>query len=189
VAPSELLREVADTFDRIGIPHFITGSVASIAYGEFRSTAVVDIVATVTSQHVARICAVFDSDRYYISPQAIQDAIPSHGQFKFIDSETGYKADIMIPRMTPYERQRFGRTTQIRPTGHHRTYTFSSPEDVILKKLESFKEGQSDKHLRDVAGILKVMGEQLDQTYINRWGATLGVTEIWQAVLDRVGQK
>jgi hypothetical protein len=36
------------------------------------------------------------------------------------------------------------------------------PEYVILRKLQYYREGRSDKHLDDVAGILAVSCEELD---------------------------
>lgn len=33
--PSELLRHLASTLEAIGVPYFVTGSTASIAYGPF----------------------------------------------------------------------------------------------------------------------------------------------------------
>ena len=49
--------------------------------------------------------------------------------------------------------------------------SFSSAEDVILMKMEFFRRGSSDKHLRDIAGILKLSGDQLDLEYIDRRSA------------------
>ena len=59
-------------------------------------------------------------------------------------------------------------------------------EDVILKKMEAYREGGSEKHLRDIAGVLKISGERLDRSYIQDWADRLGVTEVWQDVLRRV---
>lgn len=186
VAPSELLAKVADVFERLNIPYFVTGSVATIAYGEFRSTADVDIVAKVALPHVRALCESFADDRFYISADAITDAIRNRGQFNIIDSMSGYKADIMIPGSSPLDALRFQRAVRIPLQSGDREYWFSSPEDVIIKKLDFYREGQSDKHLRDIAGILKTMGEQLDRAYIVKWAAQLDVLDIWQAVVNRV---
>jgi hypothetical protein len=64
----------------------------------------------------------------------------------------------------------------------------ASPEDVIIGKMLYYREGGSEKHLRDITGILKVSGDQVDRAYVARWAAELGVTEIWQAVLRRLGE-
>ena len=63
---------------------------------------------------------------------------------------------------------------------------FASPEDVILKKLLYFQEGGSEKHLRDIIGVLKVQGEKLDRKYIADWIGPLGVENAWRLALSRV---
>jgi hypothetical protein len=50
---------------------------------------------------------------------------------------------------------------------------------VILKKLEYYREGGSEKHLRDIAGILKISGEQLDLDYLTEWSSRLGLADLW----------
>ena len=50
-----------------------------------------------------------------------------------------------------------------------------------------YREGQSEKHLRDIAGMLQISGEKIDRAYISQWAETLGLQEVWQAVLRRVG--
>jgi hypothetical protein len=52
--------------------------------------------------------------------------------------------------------------------------------------------GESDKHLRDIASMLKVSGDQIDRTYIADWAAELGVSAIWTEICARmpeVGQR
>jgi len=59
---------------------------------------------------------------------------------------------------------------------------FASAEDVIIKKLEYYRSGESDKHLRDIAGILKVSGESLDFAYLEKWVTTFRLASIWKKV-------
>jgi len=57
---------------------------------------------------------------------------------------------------------------------------------LIIKKMEYYREGGSEKHLRDITGILRVSGEQVDRTYIADWAARLDLDEIWSALARRV---
>jgi hypothetical protein len=57
---------------------------------------------------------------------------------------------------------------------------------VIVKKMEFYREGGSEKHLRDITGILRISGDEIDREYISRWAANLGLTDIWKAVLKRL---
>ncbi len=61
-----------------------------------------------------------------------------------------------------------------------------NPEDVIIKKMDFYKQGSSEKHLRDITGILKISGDAVDKAYIAEWAKSLGLTEIWNAILRRL---
>ncbi len=57
-----------------------------------------------------------------------------------------------------------------------------------MKKMEFFRTGGSDKHLRDIAGVVKTSGSEIDRIYIGRWATTfmalheLGSTRYSQAL-------
>jgi len=52
--------------------------------------------------------------------------------------------------------------------------------------MEFYRAGGSDKHLRDIAGVLKTSPEEIDRNYIDRWAETLGLAEIWRMIRDTV---
>jgi len=58
-----------------------------------------------------------------------------------------------------------------------------------LKKLELFERGGSDKHLRDIVGVLEISGDEVDRDYIRAWAERLGVSELWETVLRRLGER
>jgi len=62
----------------------------------------------------------------------------------------------------------------------------AAPEDVILGKLWYYEEGGPDKHLRDIAGILQVSGDQVDRGYVKHWAEQLELLRAWQAAVDRL---
>jgi hypothetical protein len=65
--------------------------------------------------------------------------------------------------------------------------TFSAPEDVIVKKLDCFREGGSEKHLRDIVGVLKVQGERIDRAWLTDWIGRLGLQAEWALIEERLG--
>ncbi|MFA6546683.1 MAG: hypothetical protein WCS99_19860, partial [Limisphaerales bacterium] len=56
------------------------------------------------------------------------------------------------------------------------------PECVIVRKLEYFREGGSEKHLRDIRAILNVSGDLLDRSALNDWITRRGVEAEWRKV-------
>ena len=67
-----------------------------------------------------------------------------------------------------------------------RVSTFASAEDVIVKKLQFYAEGGSDKHLRDIASVLRISGAEVDGDYVTGWADRLGVRETWDLILDQL---
>ena len=188
MGPYELLEHIVRALEGLQIPYLVTGSVAAMAYGEPRLTNDIDIVAAVEERHVPQLIAAFPSDGYYIDQAMIREAIHHHGQFNIIHPASGLKVDIMIRRDTAFDASRFSRTRRIHPAETYEA-NFAAPEDVIIKKMEYYKAGGSDKHLRDITGILKISGDEVDKSYISGWAARLGLDEIWDAVLKRIGEK
>ena len=72
-----------------------------------------------------------------------------------------------------FDRNRFSRKRLI-DVFPDRSAVFASPEDVIIKKMEYYRDGGSEKHLRDITGILKVSGAGLDRGYVDRWAKAKG---------------
>lgn len=185
MGPYELLQKIVEVFERLRIPYLVTGSVAAMAYGEPRLTNDIDIVAAVETKHIEELVRAFPEDEYYISDEMIKQAIISHGQFNIIHPDSGLKVDIIIKKNSTFDQSRFSRIRRIYPAESYEA-NFAAPEDVIIKKMEYYREGGSEKHLRDITGILKVSGDDVDLKYISGWAERLGLTEIWEAVLKRI---
>jgi hypothetical protein len=182
--PSELLRKVVGAFEALRIPYLITGSMATIAYGEPRFTNDIDVVALLGEAKVEEFCAAFPAPEFYCYPDAVRQAVKDRSQFNLIHPSSGLKVDVMIPEETDFNRSRLSRGVRI-PTGPECSARFASAEDVIIKKLEYYREGGSEKHLRDIAGVLRVQGDRIDRDYIADWTTRLGLTDEWRLVLAR----
>ena len=59
MGPRDLLRRVSEELTRLRVRHFVTGSMGSMAYGEYRSTIDVDLVAEVQVNHVRAVKSIF----------------------------------------------------------------------------------------------------------------------------------
>lgn len=188
MGPFDLLQKVVKTFESLNIPYLVTGSVASMAYGEPRMTNDIDIVAAIEERHIAGLLMEFPDDEYYISGDMVREAIRHHWQFNIIHPASGLKVDVIVKQNTPFDNSRFSRIQKIYPAESYEA-NFASAEDVIIKKMEYYGEGGSEKHLRDITGILKISGDAVDRAYISEWVKRLGLTEIWEAVQRRIEEK
>jgi hypothetical protein len=182
---SEILRHAAETLEALGVPYLVVGSVASIAYGEARFTRDIDIVAAFEIHHVDGIVAAFPAPEYYLSQPAMVDAIRASFQFNVIHPGSGNKIDFILPRADAWATARMARRRPVRLLPDRDVMT-AAPEDVILGKLWYYSEGGGDRHLRDIAGILRVTGDGVDRAEVERWAGQLGYLEIWRAVVEAV---
>jgi hypothetical protein len=100
-----------------------------------------------------------------------------------------YLAEVLeiVASDSEFDRNRLLRARRL-PVLPDREVSFASPEDVILKKMQYFQEGGSEKHLRDIAGVLLIQGVHIDREYILQWASRLGVSEIWTTLQSQLAQ-
>ena len=180
----DLLHRVLDGLAASGVDYLLVGSVASAAYGEPRLTLDIDVVVALKAAQLPHFLSFFPAPEFYVSSDAAAEAVRREKQFNIIHPASGWKIDIIVKKADEFDRSRFGRR-RIIPVFPDRSASVASPEDIIIKKMEYYREGGSEKHLRDISGILRVSGDGLDFPYIDRWAARKGLTEIWQAVLKK----
>ncbi len=68
------------------------------------------------------------------------------------------------------------------------TLSVAPPEYVIVKKLKFYREGGSQKHLRDIAGILRTSGDEVSRDTIVEWTAKRGLEAQWSEALAEYGE-
>ncbi len=146
---SDFLAYLIEVFDRLELKYFIAGSVATSYYGEPRFTNDIDAIVELNEEDVRRFCQSFPSEEYYLSEQAVRSAVASQRQFNIIHPASGLKADIFILDKTDLEQSRFQRRERHELDSGLSAW-FAQPEDVILKKLVYYEEGNSEKHIRDI---------------------------------------
>jgi hypothetical protein len=185
MAQFDLLLFLVQALERLGISYQLTGSTATMVHGEPRFTNDIDVVVNLQRDQVEQFAAAFPDPEFYSSVDAMREAVRLRHQFNIIHPASGQKVDVIVLPDDPASHSQWQRSVRmwIRPGIEA---SFIAPEDVILRKMEFFREGGSDKHLRDIAGVLKVQGERLDRHYIEDWSARLGLRDIWQAVQQRL---
>lgn len=95
--------------------------------------------------------------------------------------ESGFKADIYIA-FDELHRWALAHRRQMDLDGQ--PISVAPIEYVILRKLEYFREGGSEKHVRDIRGMLDMSGELLDRPFLESWIQRLGLASEWSRVLE-----
>jgi hypothetical protein len=185
VNQAELLRYVIDVLESQRLIYMIVGSFASSMYGAPRLTHNIDIVVGVAAHKIDRLSSAFPAPEFYVSASGAWEAVQLCGQFDVIHASSGNKIHFIMAQDDAWGRSQVERRRR-QPIFAERQAFVATPEDVILAKLQFYRETQSEKHLRDIAGILQVSGDEIDVEYINRWLAPLRVAREWQMILDRL---
>jgi len=169
--------------NKLGVRYIVGGSVASVLYGEPRFTNDLDVVVFLRHDDIRRLAEAFPSPEFYVPPAeviAAEIARPQKGQFNVIHMTTGFKADIFTTGREEFNAWAFRNARKLDFKGE--LITVAPPECVIVRKLECFREGGSEKHLRDIRSMLKVSAEQIDHAALDEWIRVQGVEKEWKRV-------
>jgi hypothetical protein len=177
-----VLSRIINLLNQAEIPSMVAGSFASTYHGIPRSTNDIDIVIAPTRQTLTAFLDRLPEPDYYVSQDAAFDALRRQSQFNVIDLESGWKVDLIICKSRPFSIEEFRRRL---PAELFEVPVFvATAEDTILAKLEWSKLGESERQVRDVAGIVSVKAADLDREYVAAWARELGVTELWQQLIS-----
>ena len=178
----KLIQLVVDKIGKLGVPYFITGSIASSYYGIPRYTHDIDVVVAISEEDSGEIIRFFSGEGY-ISREGINDALWGTGMFNFIHTETGLKVDFWIDRGEPFTKSCFARARQVELTESFWAM-MASPEDVLLHKVYWDKLMPSERQLRDARGVIAVQEGKLDMVYIEEWAGKLGIEQSMKKILS-----
>jgi len=169
--------------NRLGIRYLVSGSVAAMLYGEPRVTHDVDLIVFLRVDDIPRLAGAFPTPEFYVPTADVivaEMARERRGHFNIIHADSGLKADFYLANRDELHVWAFRNVKQY--SIGESTVRLAPPEYVIVRKLEYFREGGSEKHLRDIRAILAVSGEQLDQAALNEWIARYKLEDEWQKV-------
>ena len=174
------LTPVLRALEELGVRHFVGGSIASSAHGVARASVDADVVAELGAKHIAPLIASL-RDAYYVPEDRIPDAVERRTSFNVIHLDTMVKVDIFVSKDRPFDRRAFKRSgpARIGESGDA-TVPVSSPEDVVLAKLEWFRRGGevSQRQWTDVLGVLRATASRLDLSYMKRGATELAVDDL-----------
>jgi len=162
-----------------GIDYMVTGSVAATIYGEPRLTHDIDLVVVIGPDDITRLCQAFPLESYYCPPPevlSIEVQRTSHAHFNLIHHATGLKADCYLHGGDPLHTWAFASRRSL-SLGGREPILVAPPEYVIIRKLEYYREGASQKHLADIRAMLRASGAKIDLVFVNSEVEKRGLTD------------
>jgi hypothetical protein len=180
---------VIGVLERLEIPYMVVGGFAAIFYGEPRLTIDVDIVVDIRAEHIRPLVISFPIPDYYVSEEAMRDALQRRYPFNIIQPATGAKVDLVPLPRDPFTRMAFQRRQRLAYDEAGHSANFITPEDIIVAKLIAHRETESDKHLRDVRGVLVMQWGELDLEAVRRSARAGGMLEVFEDLLEAARQE
>ncbi|HKP04106.1 MAG TPA: hypothetical protein VJU77_12205 [Chthoniobacterales bacterium] len=171
----------APRFNALGAPWAATGAIASIIYGEIRTTLDIDIIILLDSGSVVALEQVFPDAEFYRPPRnvvEVERARDQGGHINLIHFDSGFKADVYVGIGDPLHGWAIRNRRLIDVDGIQ--LWLAPPEYVIVHKLEFYREGGGEKHLRDIRGMLAAT--EVERSLLEKEIAARGLQEAWGAV-------
>jgi len=187
--PISLALDIAVIFNALNIPYLVGGSVASTLMGEPRATEDVDIVADLTIDKLIPLLQALQP-RFYVSEDAVRDAIRFKRSFNLIDNDSLGKVDVFILKDNPFPQIEFQRRrSQLVRQNPDQMLVLPTPEDIILQKLVWYRmtKNESQRQWRDVLGVMKLQGDRLDFEYLQKWAEELSLSDLLETACTESG--
>jgi len=185
--PLALLQQVVEVLDRLGLAYALGGSMASSFVGEPRTTVDVDIAVAVDQAAAEEVLSALGAD-LYVPMEAARLAIRERSSFNLIDPASAIKVDVFVLGDELLDRMQLQRRVRLRLPGVGPEIWVSSAEDQVLRKLDWFRQGGgiSDRQWRDILGILRVQGSNLDAGYLEQTAVVVGLDHLLQLAQHQV---
>jgi hypothetical protein len=185
MSPEGALQLVLDKLEGCGIDYMLTGCFASNMHGVPLTTYDADIVIEVEPGTLDEFVRSL-GDEFYVSREAVKEALSSRSMFNAIYVETGFKIDFIIRKTRPFSEEEFSRREKGVFLGESRW--FPTAEDVILAKLEWSKLRESERQFLDAVSVAKVQGEKVDRPYLEKWAKERGVQKLLHRLLKELSE-
>lgn len=189
--PIAVTANVTAVLEELRIPYFICGSLASTFHGMVRTTQDSDLVAVLQEGHILPFIDALEGE-FYVDGEMIQEAVRRQGSFNIIHRESMFKVDVFIPDLRPFEQSQFDRAdVQILSQEPRVEARIATAEDTLLAKLEWYLLGGevSERQWRDVLGILKIQGNNLDLIYLRQYARELKLDDLLEKALTEASEK
>jgi hypothetical protein len=183
LSQNEFINHIVEKLQQAGIEYVICGSMAATFYGLIRSTQDTDIIINPTKEQLSKLIELLGNN-YYISSEAVFEALNKETMFNVIDIENSFKADLIIKKPSGFAAEEFHRKRK--ETLLDKQVYILSPEDSILSKLCWAKQSHSETQYRDVMTILEAKSGQLDIKYLNKWAKILDVENDLNKYLSQI---
>ncbi len=181
-----VLKQLTDALDDLKISYAIGGSIASSVYGRVRFTQDADIAVAPFGDNAGQLYDVL-KEAFYISEDAMNQAISDRGSFNIIHLKSAFKIDIFIQKDDDFHKLMFVRRKKVKlDESIDHLFDIVSAEDIILLKLQWYESADcmSQRQWSDVLGVLTVQAGSLDLKHLRSCSEKLGVKVLLEKAVN-----
>ena len=167
----------------LNIEFVVSGSVASIVYGDPRLTHDIDLVIDLSQTQAANLKNVFPENEFYLPPDEVLNLEinrANRGHFNIIHKPSGFKADIYLTGINTFQKWAVQNRKEIKLD--KTVFPIAPIEYVIIKKLEFYKEGKAQKHINDIAAMIRESGDVVNYTFLKEKLTEFALEKEWEEV-------
>lgn len=135
----------------------------------------------------AAACSTWSAgEEFYADASSLRRAIRERSSANLIHRPTSTKVDLLVAGATPLDHQQMLRRERVLVARDPDRYLWVyTPEDILLQKLRWYRLGgeSSERQWRDVLGIVRVQGADLDAGYLHEAAVALAVPDLLERAL------
>ena len=179
----EIIEQFIEPLNNLKINYIVTGSVASIIYGNPRLTHDIDLVISIDKKQAETFLGSFDAKRFYVPPVEIfqiELQRDSHGHVNIIHLESGFKADLYFAGHS--ELQLWALNNFQNADFFDLSFRLAPIEYVIIQKLLFYREARMQKHIIDIQGMLEQSIDMIDFEKLKSFISEYNLQATWQIV-------
>lgn len=180
----EIVRQVIDALEQLGVPYMLVGSFSSNAYGVARNTQDADFVIQLTGIPIEQIVSRL-GPKFRLEPQMSFETITATSRYLLEIPGEGFTVELFLVSDDPHDRARFNRRRSI--DFLNGSAYLPTPEDVVITKLRWSRHAQRQKDVEDARNVIAVSGKQLDWPYIEQWCDKHGTRKLLDDLRQSIG--
>lgn len=173
---------VIDVLEAVGAHYAIWGGWAVVAYGEPRFTMDMDILLEPLGLRDKIFVQRLRESSFQVDEVALFDALGG-GYFNVIHQPSQLKVDFFVPVQDALL-QRAIRERVYLPFDEIRRAAYVSAEALVITKLQAYAESESTRHLDDIATVVRLQGDKLDNDQIDVSAARMGMLGVWRSLWE-----
>ncbi len=166
---NEIILNIAEVLDELGISYMIIGGQAVLMYGEPRLTKDVDITLGIGHEGLKDIIKLSEKLGFTSIADDAESFVKRTMVFPVADKKSGLRVDFIFS-FTEYEREAIKRAVNIMLGGS--AVKFASVEDVIIHKIFAGRP----RDIEDIKGIMS-KNKNFDKSYVLKWLNLFDVTD------------